>query len=75
MYGEKIDIYSGTDPIQKEFMKAGLDYLQAIDDIGRALPLYRIYPTKEYRDFKKVMNRMRNVGESIKQLFYTQYHT
>ena len=63
VFGEKIDVYSGTDPLMKEFIQAGLDYIESVGLITRALPIYRIYPTKAYRDYKKVVRRMQRAGE------------
>ena len=63
MYGEKIDIYSGTDPDMKEFAEAGLDYINMAGMIASALPLYRIFPTKAYRDYAKCVRRLQNAGE------------
>ena len=63
MYGEKINVYSEADPLQKEFMEAGLDYIQSLVGIGLALPLYRIYPTRAYRDFARIVKRMQRAGK------------
>ena len=62
MYGEKINVYSGADPIQQEFIDAGLNYIRSIGDISSALPLYKLYPTKTYKDYEKVVRRMHNAG-------------
>lgn len=62
MYGENIDIYSGTNPVLKEFMEAGLDYIDITGSIVFALPLYRIYPTKAFRDYKRIVRRMQRAG-------------
>ena len=63
--GEKIDIYSGTDPDMKEFAEAGLDYINMLGVIFAALPLYRIFPTKPYRDFTKCVKRLQRAGELL----------
>lgn len=62
MYGEKVDIYSGNDPSQKEFLEAGLDYLRNMN-IALDLPLYRIYPTKAFRKYKEIVKRLHEAGE------------
>ena len=62
VYGENIDVYSGTIPLFKEFMEAGLDYIESIGWIILALPVYRIYPTKAYRKYKRVVRRMQRAG-------------
>ena len=63
MYGEKIDIYSGMDSDMKEFSEAGLDYINMAGTIAAALPLYRIFPTKVYRDYAKCVRRIQRAGE------------
>ena len=63
VYGENIDVYSGTIPLLKEFMEAGLDYIESIGWILLALPVYRIYPTKAYRNYKRAVTRMQRAGK------------
>ena len=63
VYGEKIKIYSGADPIQKEFMEAGLNFIRSTAAISVALPLYKIYPSKAFRDFRRIVRRMQGAGE------------
>ena len=63
VYGEKIELYTEPDQHQKEFMEAGLDYLASLNDIGLAMPFYRVYPTKVYRDHVRVVNRLMEVGK------------
>ena len=65
MYGEKIELYTEPDQHQKEFMEAGLDYLASLNDFRLAMPFYRVYPTKVYRDFVKVVNRLKEVGKQV----------
>ena len=63
VYGEKINIYSGTDPLLREFLEAGTAYIRSIGIIGSALPLYKLYPTKAYRDYEKIVRRMQKAGK------------
>ena len=62
VYGEKINVYSGTDSIQQEFIDAGLSYIRSVSDIVYALPLYKLYPTKAYKDYEKGVRRMQRAG-------------
>ena len=62
MYGEKIPIYSGIDPTQREFMEAGLGYIHALATTVSAIPLYRIFPTKTLREYRKVVQRLKKAG-------------
>ena len=63
VYGEKINVYSGTDPVQKEFMDASVDFIGSAFTMVVALPLYRIYPNKTFRDFRRIVRRIQRVGE------------
>ncbi len=65
MYNENIDIYSGKDPTQQEFMEAGLAYLDSIMVLATALPLYRLYKNKTYRDYEKILRRLQKAGAAI----------
>ena len=62
MYGEKINIYSGADPLQEEFIKAALEYIDSLVKIASAPPLYKWFPTKTYRNFVRIVKRMQEVG-------------
>lgn len=66
VYGEKINIYSGTDPLQKEFMEAGLDFIQSFLKTMRAFPLYKLFPTKTYRDYERIVRRLQRSGECVR---------
>ena len=62
VYGEKINVYSGADPTQQEFIDAGLEYIRSLVSITTALPLYKLYPTKAYKDYEKTVRRMQRAG-------------
>ena len=64
MYGEKINVYSGADPIHQEFIDAGLNYIRSIRGIIFAIPLYKLFPTKAYKDYEKVVRRMQRAGSN-----------
>ena len=63
MYGEEINVYAETDPLTKEFMDAAQDYIQSLNLLGSRLPLYRIYPTKTFKKYVKIVRRMQDAGE------------
>ena len=62
VYNENIDIYTGSDPAQKEFMEAGVDYIQSIPMIMAALPIYRLYKDKTYKEYEKILRRVQKAG-------------
>lgn len=63
VYGENINVYSERNPLFKELMEAGLDYIDGFGWIVFALPFYRIYPTKAYRKYKRAVRRIQRAGE------------
>ena len=65
VYGEIIDTYTLKDPRQREFVEAGSDFVQSIVEITNSLPLYRIFPTKPYRQFQRTTRRMKKAGTSF----------
>ena len=63
MYGEKIDLFSGTiDADQKEFMAAGLDFIRSLDPMAAAPPIYKYFPTKQYKEFVNILKRLKLSG-------------
>ena len=62
MYGEKIKIYTDIEPVQKEFMEAGLEFIDSISTVAFSLPLYKFFPTKVYRDYVGILKRMKRSG-------------
>ena len=62
MYSEKIEVFSGSDSIQKDFVKDTLDYLHSLQQVMFALPLYRIFPTKPYREFTRALKKVHERG-------------
>lgn len=62
VYGEKIDVYSERDPVQKEFIEAGIDYIESVSTITSAPPLYKLFPTKPYRDYVRIVKRIQAAG-------------
>ena len=65
MYNENINIYSEADPIQQEFMEAGLDFVEYLPLITTELPLYKLYPTKAYKNYEKILRRVQKAGSYI----------
>ena len=65
VYNENIDIYSGKDPVQQEFMEAGLEYLESLITLAVALPVYRLYKNKTYRDYERIIRRLQKAGNEV----------
>ncbi len=64
-YGEKINMYTNDDPIHQEFIEAGLEYIRSVGDIATAIPIYKIFPTKTYRDYVNIVHRIHAIGKLI----------
>ncbi len=62
MYGEKIKIYTDIEPLQKEFMEVGLDFISSVSIIATSLPLYKLFPTKVYKKYVGILKRMNRIG-------------
>ena len=62
VYNEKIDIYSGKQPDQMEFMEAALAYIGSLLEISTSVPVYRLYQNKAYRDYEKILRRVQKAG-------------
>ena len=62
VYGEKIDIYSAINNIHKQFIDAALNYFAAINIIAQSLPLFRLISTKPFREYKKSIRKLIEVG-------------
>ena len=60
-----MDTYTLKDPRQREFVEAGSDYIQSVNEMATCLPLYRIFPTKPYRRFVSITRRMKKAGTSF----------
>ena len=63
VFSERLNVYDDTDPVLKEFREAALDFIGNLAKIAMALPLYKIYPTKAYRDYLNGVNRMQSFGK------------
>lgn len=64
VYGENVDTFSGKDPAQKEFMEAGIRYLESLPPvvISMMIPINKIYPTKAFRDYRDIVMKLRQTG-------------
>eukprot|EP00731_Ephydatia_muelleri_P031105 Em0022g619a len=56
--GEKLDTFDESKKDLQEFEKISLDYAKNVEVIVFAPPLYKFFPTKAYRDFKRATDCM-----------------
>ena len=65
VFNEDIDAFSGKNPQATEFVEAALAFIRSLGEIGRALPLYKIYPTKAYKEYVENYSRIRRLGKKL----------
>ena len=61
-FGEKLDTFDDSRMDLQEFEKITIDYAKNIEVIVFALPLYKYFPTKPYREFRRATDRMYGIG-------------
>ena len=64
--GEKLDTFDESKKDLQEFEKISLDYAKNVEVIVFAPPLYKYFPTKAYRDFKRATDCMYEKGVVFK---------
>ena len=65
VFDEDIDTFLGTDPLSMTFIESTLAFTYSIGEISRALPLYKIYPTKPYKNYVECYSRLRALGKQL----------
>ena len=60
-FNEKLDVY-GSENQHKDFQELAMKYVQQMSAISMALPLYKIYPTKSYKEFLEVTRAVHQKG-------------
>ena len=48
VFGENINAFTTNDPTHKEFIKAGLEFVEQVGQL-QPLPIYKYFPTKAYK--------------------------
>ena len=65
IFNEDVDTFSGKNPKAMEFVEATLAFIRSIGEIGRSLPLYKIYPTKPYKEYVANYSRIQRLGKEL----------
>ena len=65
IFTQELDTFSDDDPQVKEYVKAAIDFIRVMGEIGRALPLYKIFPTKAYKEYVHIYSNMRKLGKKL----------
>ena len=58
----KVNIYDEENEAVNRLKKSVVEAVEAIGELARALPLYKLYPTKAYRTYVSAMKNLRSVG-------------
>ena len=61
VFGENLNVYDDSDVTQREFMSAGLKFIEQLTQVS-PFPIYKFFPTKSYRELVKTIGRMRELG-------------
>lgn len=70
VFNEDIDVHSGKDPMSRELVEAAVAFNASISRIQGSSPLYKIIPTKPYRQYVQSLQRMRTVGAALLKKHY-----
>ena len=64
MFSETLDVYSGKDERFKRFQDAAIQFIGSLEMIIRSAPLYKLFPTKPYRQYLQKVNAVQDIGKS-----------
>ncbi|XP_011405662.1 PREDICTED: cytochrome P450 27C1-like isoform X1 [Amphimedon queenslandica] len=63
VYGADLDCRNDKEGLAKELQDAVGGLLDCIFDLQTALPLFKVFPTKAYKDFNKNMDKLIEIGQ------------
>uniref|UniRef100_A0A1X7T918 Cytochrome P450 n=1 Tax=Amphimedon queenslandica TaxID=400682 RepID=A0A1X7T918_AMPQE len=63
VYGANLDCRNDKEGLAKELQDAVGGLLDCIFDLQTTLPLFKIFPTKAYKDFNKNMDKLIEIGQ------------
>ena len=63
VFSETLDVYSGKDERFKRFQDAAIQFIGSLEMIIRSAPLYKLFPTKPYRQYLQKVNAVQNIGK------------
>ena len=64
VFSETLDVYSGKDERFKRFQDAAIRFIGSLEMIIRSAPLYKLFPTKPYRQYLQKVNAVQDIGKS-----------
>ena len=65
VFDEDMDTFSDKDAQTQEFIEAALNAGLAFGEVNRALPIYKIFPTKPYKDFVRCISISRDLAKQL----------
>lgn len=61
VFGENLDVYDDSNVTQKEFISAGTKFIEMLSK-NSPIPIYKVYPTKSYKELVHAISHMREIG-------------
>ena len=58
----KVNVFDEENEAVNKLKKTMMEVAEGIGEMSRALPLYKLYPTKAYRTYVSAMKNLRSVG-------------
>ena len=65
VFNEDMNTFSDNDSQTEKYVKAVLAFTHAFGEVNRALPLYKIFPTKVYRNYISSYSDVRQLGKEL----------
>ena len=63
VFSETLDVYSGKDERLKRFQDAAIQFIGSLEMIIRSPPLYKLWPTKPYRQYLQRVYAVQDIGK------------
>ena len=73
MFSEQLDVYDDTNSDYIEMDKAAKAFVGSVLGIMTAIPLYKFFPTKIYRNYLSNIDRLNIIARKIISKNYTAF--
>ena len=72
VFNKDLPVFEEGNQMADDFAKAAVNFNNSIGIIIQALPLYKVYPTAPFKNFKKAVNDMHAIGENMMKSRFEQ---
>ncbi|XP_003386912.1 PREDICTED: cytochrome P450 27C1-like [Amphimedon queenslandica] len=72
VFNKDLPVFEEGNQMADDFAKAAVNFNNNIGSMLQALPLYKLYPTAPFKNFKKAVNDMHAIGESMMKSRFKQ---